>query len=329
MRNGLLVYGDIGIDIHINTIFKPKIGQDAIVDKIIFEPGGSAANCAAVAAHLGIPTIFLGFIGGDNFGKIVKFDLNKFGVNTKSIKTISGDTGITVAIIEPNGERTFYSYRGVNSNGEFHKIPDSVFVNCKFLHVSGYSFQSPNSLYNATYLINKAKKEGVLLSLDPSYWYSREFFKNHPGLLSDVNIIFPNREEAKLLSGSDDPAEASRILLDQGPKIVIIKLGPEGCYVASEQHSYYLPAISISKVIDTTGAGDAFCGGFLFGQTIGLDIKESATIGNIASSLVISHVGGHIGTPTLDEIVKILSDSDQSSLAKKIQILKESALNPL
>lgn len=318
MQNGLLVYGDISIDIHIRTTYQPKAGQDAKVENIVFTPGGSAANCATVAAQLGVPTVFLGFVGKDHFGKMLKTDLDRFGISTRTLRSIDGDTGITVAINEPMGERTFYSYRGVNSSGELSDVSNEVFKKSKYLHLTGYSFQDENSLHNALALISRAKQEELFVSLDPSYWYSREFHKGHASLLLELSAIFPNQEEARQLSGSEDPEEAARILLGMGPKIVIVKLGPGGCYIASEKESCYLPAMATSKVIDTTGAGDAFCAGFLSGQIMGLNIIEAAKTGNAVSSLVIGHIGGHVGAPTINSLVNSLSESNEIELAQKI-----------
>jgi len=319
MKNGLLVYGDIGIDIHIRTSYQPKVGEDAKVESILFKPGGSAANCAAVSARLGIPTTFLGFIGKDHFGGLVKDDLKSHGVLTDYIYSIDGDTGVTIAVREPLGERTFYSYRGVNSLGELSEISNDTFRDKKYLHMSGYSFQNENSLKNAIYLIDIAKQTNTLLSLDPSYWYSREFHRANPELLSTMDIIFPNREEARLLTGYNDPFQASQRLLDMGPRIIIIKLGPEGSYVASSSENYYLPVIKNTRVIDSTGAGDAFCGGFLFGQTLGLTLEESAMVGNLVSSNIISHIGGHCGAPTFEDLLTLLRKLDHVQLAKKIE----------
>lgn len=321
MKNGLLVYGDIGIDIHIRTTFQPKVGEDAKVENILFRPGGSAANCAAVAARLGIPTSFIGFIGKDHFGKSVKEDLKHHGVRTANLFSVEGDTGVTIAVREPLGERTFYSYRGVNSKGELSKVPNAAFKRCKYLHMSGYSFQNENSLKNALYLMDLAKQSNTLLSLDPSYWYSREFHQDNPKLISEMDIVFPNQEEARLLTGYNDPAEASKKLLELGPRIVIIKLGAEGSYVASTSENYYLPATIDTEVIDSTGAGDAFCGGFLFGQIIGLTIEESAIMGNFTSSNIISLIGGHCGAPTLKSLINKLKLADQLELASKTERL--------
>jgi ribokinase len=317
-RRGLVVYGDISIDFHIRTSYHPETGQDARVEKVSFVPGGSAANCAAVAAHLGVPTAFMGFIGMDSFGEAIKEDLEKFGVLLTHLERIEGDTGIITAIINPQGERTFYSYRGVNSTGELSKLPENLFRNCKYLHISGYSFQDINSRNNSLLLIKEAKKFGTLVSLDPSFWHSKEYHKQNPSLLSDVNIIFPSQEEAELLSGSDDPSTAAQLLLEMGPQIVVITLGSEGCYLASAKQHHYLPAIPVHDVVDTTGAGDAFCAGFLAGQIFGLDIIDSAKMGNTVASIIIKQIGGHKGAPTLEQLCAVLINNHEEELADKI-----------
>jgi sugar/nucleoside kinase (ribokinase family) len=328
MESRLLVYGDVGIDIHIRTTYQPKIGEDAKVEEILFQPGGSAANCAAITGRLGIPTTFIGFVGKDQFGESLKKDLKGHGVSTKYVFTVEGNSGITIAIREALGERTFYSYRGVNADGELPKISMNKFSDCTYLHISGYSFQNENSRKNVQYLMKMAKQSNTLISLDPSYWFSREYYHKNPEILSEIDIIFPNQEEVRLITGFDDPIRASKMLLDMGPKTVIIKLGPEGSYVASSNEAHHLPAIENVEVIDSTGAGDAFCGGFIFGKVIGLGNKESAIIGNIISSNIITHIGGHSGAPSCKNLTRMLREAKEKQLAEKLSAwFKNSLIN--
>lgn len=317
-QKGLVVYGDIGIDILVRTSSRPDPGQDAKVERITFKPGGSAANCAAVAASLEVPTAFIGFIGEDAFGDLAKSDLSKYGVSTEYLERISGDTGITTSVIEPDGERTLYSYRGVNASGILSDTDFGLFRNKKYFHLTGYSFQDQHSRDNVLKLIEEARKMGVSISLDPSYWYSKIYHKSNPEVLSYTRIIFPNKEEAKLLSGTGDLHTASSTLLEMGPELVVITLGEEGCAVSSKEETFYLAAIPNPDVIDTTGAGDAFCAGFLTGQMIGLSIKESAMIGNITASRIISQSGGHAGAPTMDELMEVLIRKREGELAQKL-----------
>jgi sugar/nucleoside kinase (ribokinase family) len=317
-RPGLAVYGDIAIDLYIRTSFHPGAGQDAKVDKIIMQPGGSAANCAAVAAHLGVATTFIGFIGTDSFAKILREDLGSHGVSLRHLKRITGDTGIVTTINDASGERTFFSYRGVNAIGELSKLPQKIFSNKKILHISGYSFQEISSRNNSLFLIKQARQAGTLISIDPSFWHAKEYHQQNPQLLADVDIIFPNQDEAELLSGSRDPAVAARILHDMGPEIVVITLGAEGCYLSSNNRQDYFPAIPVAQVVDTNGAGDAFCAGFLAGQIFGLNTIESAKMGNAAASIIIRQIGGHTGAPALEDLCAVLIENHEVDLAQKI-----------
>jgi ribokinase len=315
---GLVVYGDIGIDIHIKTSYIPKPGQDSIVNAIYFEPGGSAANCAVVAARLGIPTTFIGFVGRDHYGIELRKDLLNFYVNDKYLWEVNGQTGITIAIINTNGERTFYSYRGTNASGEINKIPSTLFNNQQFLHISGYSFQDEISRNNALKFISEARKRGVSISFDPSYWYSREYHKKYPELLSDVTVIFPNRKEAEILTNSNDPLTASLKLMKMGPENVLVKIGSEGCLVLSEEQKLYSPAFPVQQVIDTTGAGDAFCGGFLAGTIYGLSVEDGAKLGNASASRIVGAIGGHTAAFSLSEMLDFLKKNSEEELATKI-----------
>jgi len=254
----------------------------------------------------------------DYFGAQIREDLSIYGVSLKYLGKIEGNTGITIAIIDPNGERTFYSYRGVNATGKFLNPPLDLFSNQRIFHISGYSFQDEGSRNNLFALMKEARKQGASISLDPSYWFSKEYHLLNPNLLLDINIIFPNKEEAKILSGINEPIAASHALLEMGPEIVIIKLGQEGCYISSKKESYYLPGFQINKVVDTTGAGDAFCGGFLAGHILGFSIKDSAKIGNIVASRIIGFIGGHKGALSLKELEDILILNNENELAEKI-----------
>lgn len=315
---GLVVYGDIGIDIHLKAPYIPRPGQDSKVDAIHFEPGGSAANCAAVAARLGIPTTFIGFVGKDHYGMELRKDLMNFGVNVKYLWEANGQTGITIAIIDSAGERTFYSYRGVNASGEINKIPSALFDNQQFLHISGYCFQDEISRNNALILISEARKRGVSISLDPSYWYAREYHKQNPELLSHVNVIFPNRKEAEILTNSNDPFTASLELMKMGPEIVLVKIGQEGCKVLSETQKLHSPAFATQPIIDTTGAGDAFCGGFLAGIIYGLSVEDGAKLGNASASRIVGSIGGHTDAFSLLEMLDFLKKNSEDELVTKI-----------
>jgi ribokinase len=318
MNGNLMIYGDVGVDILTLTGDIPDSGQDARVDSVTLRAGGSAANCAAVASRLGASTTFLGCIGDDHFGRFVKNKYLPFGETFTRLVTVEGDTGVTIAILDPAGEKTFYSYRGVNGSGVLPQALQENVAKSTHLHLSGYSFQDDVSRTNAFSLIEKARDANVSISLDPSYWFSREYHRRFPGLLEDIRILFPNQEEAAILSGSEDPRRAASALLDLGVETIILTRGAEGCYVATREYLQWIPAIDVKHAVDSTGAGDAFCGAFLFGNSIGLDHRESALLGNVVSSLVVGHVGGHEGAPAVDILMERLQELGEKALADKL-----------
>ncbi len=319
-----MVYGDIAMDISLQSpaLSSPLPGQDAEVEDIGFEPGGSAANCAVIAARLGTPTTFMGFVGTDPFGLQLLTDLKVCDVTIDFIQQVPGKSGVTVALIDAAGERTFYSYRGVNRSGVIPLLEPNLFNNIKILHLSGYSFQDENSRNNASALIEGAHQHGVSISLDPSYWYAKKYHHDHPQLLTKIDILLPNLEEARLMSGKEDPEEACLALHELGPKVVIVKLGDGGCLLSENHQIEHIPAFPIDQVVDTTGAGDAFCGGFLAGVLKGLSAAEAAVIGNAVASRIVASAGGHKGAPGLEEVLEILGKNQQSELVRKIEQLK-------
>jgi sugar/nucleoside kinase (ribokinase family) len=238
-------------------------------------------------------------------------DLVANGINVDHLKQVDRPTGVTIAIF--GAERTFLSFRGANAL-PYGPIPDHLIKLGDCLHLSGYSFQNEESRNTALALISQAKRRDGHISLDPSFHFAREFGEQKTqssALLADLDFIFPNLEEARLLSGTDDPIEAATRIRADGPKAVIVTLGDQGCYVDSDHRKVLVPTFPVHQVVDATGAGDAFCGGFLAGMLWGLDMTQAAQLGHIAAGRVIGQVGGHKDTPSLNEAIIFASGHDE------------------
>ena len=275
------------------TAGMPGKGEDVRVESLGYLPGGSAANCAVAAARLEIATYFLGNVGKDLFGQMILRDLRAAKVNTAHLHQMEGDSGTVTSILTPDGERTFFSYRGVNTL-EYNGIyPQRLFEQAAFLHLTGYSFQDPGSRQSALALMSLAQQAGVAISLDPSFGFVQAWGEDRRKVLSSLALFTPNLAEAVLLTGAQEPEMAALALLKLGPKRVILKLGTEGCLLADQAGIVAVPGFQASRVVDTTGAGDAFCAGFLAGQIWGLSARESAVIGNLAAAGVVEGLGGH------------------------------------
>ncbi len=314
MSPRLICYGDLCIDIFARVDTFPQPGQDAVVRQVAFLPAGSALNCAVAAARLGITVEFVGVTGRDMMGDLLVDDLRKNGIGSQHVRRADEPTAVTIAVLDVNGERTFLSYRGANAM-PYGAVPADLIRAGDTLHLSGYSFQNDHSRQTALALIEQAKARGAGVSLDPSF----QFASARPSL-ADLDLIFPNLDEAQLLSGMDDPARAAALIRESGPKTVIVTLGAQGCYIHSDQIPGFVPSYP-AQVVDTTGAGDAFCGGFLAGLFWSLDTLNAAKIGHMAACHVIGQIGGHAGAPSLDDLMRFAGQHD-AALARMLRQLR-------
>ena len=314
----LVVFGDIALDVFMHVPSIPNKGEDIQVKSMSSAPGGSAANCASVAANLGVSTCFVGNIGNDATGMLLRQDLEKSGVNTSTLETFEGTSGTVTSILTPDGERTFYSYRGVNSLANTKLSASSVLKKSTIIHLTGYSFQDSGSSQVALQLIKMAQSSGMRVSLDPSFTFVQGYAAMGEKILPKMSYFFPNRVEAELLTDMQDPEKAAKAILEMGVQNVLIKLNAEGCLVANSRGMDYVPAFPVGEVADTTGAGDAFSGGFLAGQIWGLSLHESALIGNLSAANVVQMVGGHANAIHLQTLCEKLTEVKYPEVAQKV-----------
>jgi ribokinase len=317
----LLAYGDIDMDVIVKTAIVSDAEEDEKVDGLYISPGGSAVNCAVIASNLGLPATFLGILGDDHWSKMLEQDLRKHHVNTRFLHRVSGQLAICISILNPEGERKFYSYRGVNATSVYAEIHDSIFRSQHCLHLSGYSFQTPHSAKVAARLMKGAKQHGLKISLDPSFLFAKHTDLENNEALSDVDYFFPSREEAYQLTKLRDPLKAARKIREHGPKVVIVTLDKDGCLVVSDNVEQFIKLENDQSVVDTTGAGDAFCGGFLFGVSNGLALDQACKVGSAAAAHIISRYGGHEFPPSREDIIRILSKNHEEELAALLRKL--------
>lgn len=320
-KKRLLIYGDVEMDILLKTESSDANAHDVKVDEISFSPGGSAANCAAIAGSLGQTVSFLGSLGSDTWTKPLLHDFRKFNVNTRYLKRTDGNTGTCVAVVDAAGERKFHSYRGVNESDPPMLPPDSVWKRHHCLHLSGYCFQQSNSRQTAWALLREAKRNGLAVSLDPSYLFAKQTGSEMDELLQQLDFMFPNLDEAALLTGEQDPIKAARVLRNRGVKTVLVTLGSEGCLLSSNETEQFIKIDPVEKVIDTTGAGDAFCGGFLTGWLKGLTLVQACKLGCASAAHIVTRMGAHEHAPTIPELLGIMRRNQELELANQVEHL--------
>ena len=289
---------------------------------MIEAPGGSAANTIFGLARLGIKTGFAGALGTDDEADIILGDFEDAGVDTGGIRKISGRTGIIIGFVDKNGERTLYPYPGVNdmiginkagiekNDSDLNYILNYIKTrNTKFLHLSSFvgdsQFRLQKSMVKSLNEAGEKKgAESVKISFAPGILYSRRGIDELRPIIKESEVVFVNVDEIREITGMNY-VDGGRALISEGAKIVVVTLGNKGCYITDGENSQSIKAYK-TKVLDTTGAGDAFAAGFLYGRLSGKSLRESGRIGNKMASLCIQKFGAREGLPYVRDIVNLL-----------------------
>jgi ribokinase len=290
-------FGALNMDklFKVNMIAK-KEEEGAVLD-FMESGGGSAANTAVGLARLELKTGFIGKVASDREGLLLLNEFRAEGVNVNGI-TVSeeGRSGSVMGFIDPEGDRALYVDPGVNDHIDFNDINLSYVSGAKFLHLS--SFVGERSFKAQKQLLKELA--GVKVSFDPGALYARKGLAALKPIIKKTHVVFPNRIELKLLTGQNYK-EGARTFIELGVDVVAVKLGGQGCYVTDGKESHLIEPYRV-KAVDTTGAGDAFCAGFLYGLIKQKDLYECGRLGNFVASRCISKVGARTGLPKLADL---------------------------
>jgi sugar/nucleoside kinase (ribokinase family) len=257
-----VVCGDVINDVLVKPLGGIVPGSDTPA-VIRASPGGAAANQAAWMAHLGAPVTFAGRVGARDAGYHTR-ELARVGVDAHLAADEAAATGSIVIMIAPDGERTMFTDRGANLRLRRSDLPSGLLDDAAVLHLTGYTFCEPPLLEVALWLLGQARSRRLAVTIDPG---SAAFLARlEPGAFlrwtEGAAVCFPNRDEAALLTGESDPhTMAAR--LTRHYRVVVLTLGSEGCVLAVPDEAPVAIPAHPAEVLDTTGAGDAFCGAFL------------------------------------------------------------------
>jgi len=254
------------------------------------EPGGSCANTLLGMAQLGARTAYCGKAGKDDYGRVYVNKLEEAGV-TSFVSTDGHNTGSTVILVTPDAARTMNTYLGACQELKPTDIPLDALRRSKRLYLTGYLWDTDGQQQSAWLALMTAREEGipVAVSLSDPFCVTRHKAL-FPGLLRDhVDLVFANRDEALMLTGRDDEARALEDLRDLC-KCVVITLGARGAMAMQGSEKVNIPAFPV-KAVDTTGAGDAFAAGFLYGQSVGYPLERCGRLGAAFAGRVIEQLG--------------------------------------
>ena len=260
--------------------------------------GGSAGNTILGLSCLGAATGFIGKVGNDTYGNFFRENLQKNNIQDNLLLS-DLPSGVASTFISSDGERTFGTYLGAAASLKAEDLTLEMFKGYAYLYIEGYLVQDHDMILRA---IKLAKEAGLQICLDMASYNIVEEDKEFFSLLINkyVDIVFANEEEAKAFTGKE-PEEALEIIGKQC-SIAIVKVGCRGSLIRKGTEEVKVDAIPVKKVLDTTGAGDYFSAGFLYGLTCGYSLEKCSKIGSILSGNVIQVIGTTIPKERWDEI---------------------------
>jgi sugar/nucleoside kinase (ribokinase family) len=268
-------------------------------------PGGSSANTMSGIAALGGSAVFCGKVGADSNGEIYEQKSAESGVCTRIKKHNGKATGHAITFITPDSERTFATHLGASMHLEKGDVFDDDISQSKILHIEGFQLEDPKLRKTSLHAISVAKKSKTIVSIDLA----------DPGLvkrnLEDLkkivkghaDIVFANEGEAKAFTGKESINEA---LAEIGSlcSTAIVKTGKDGSMIMQNSKIFRIPPFRVNAV-DTTGAGDMYAAGVLFGIARNMPIEKAGKIGSWAASKVVSQIGARLNSCLKDEIKNV------------------------
>ena len=266
--------------------------------KIHRSTGGSAGNTVCALAALGANPGFIGKVGQDETGAFFGDTLRQCGVNAL-LATCDLPSGIASTFISTDGERTFGTYLGAAATLRAEDLSRKMFAGYNYLYIEGYLLQDHHLMLRAVQL---AKEEGLQVCLDMASYNvveaERDFFDQL--IVKYVDIVFANESEALAYTGKA-PHEALEEIASKC-SIAVVKTGKEGSLVKKGTEVIQLLSCPVDNVLDTTGAGDFYAAGFMYGLTCGYSLEKCVQISTILATAVIQEVGTTLPAKKWDEI---------------------------
>ncbi|MDG1709002.1 MAG: adenosine kinase [Emcibacteraceae bacterium] len=261
--------------------------------------GGSAANTIAGLASMGSNTAYIGKIRDDQMGRVFQHDIRSMGT---TFNTASADAGPATAhclvMVTPDAERTMCTYLGACVNLNENDIDKGIVEASAIIYLEGYLWDPDAAKKAFRKAIEIAHNAGnkVALSLSDPFCVSRHHDEFLQLVQSEVDILFANEDEIKMLYGTDDVNQAA-LQLQKDCEIGAITCGAGGCIVTNAGEIGHVQGRQIEKLVDTTGAGDMFAAGFMQALSVGRSVGEAGALVNLVASEVVTHLGAR---PNLD-----------------------------
>lgn len=307
MKDKISVIGAAIVDVLAGPVDKEVVSNGSTpMDTIKMSFGGDALNEAVVMSRLGLDVELITKLGCDDAGEQVTSFISKNGVSLKCNYDDSLETGINIVLVDKEGQRSFLT----NPQGSLRKLEENdISVNVSDMgNIVCFASMFVSPLLDVPAmerLFAQIKSTpGRTLVVDMTTAKKGEKLEDLRGLLPYVDYLIPNEVEAERLTGLNDSRESALRFIEAGAGCVIIKCGKDGCFVRTRTDSFSIPAYEGVIVKDTTGAGDSFVAGFVYGLKNGMELADCCRFGCAVSSCVVEEFGAHQGIESVDKPMK-------------------------
>ncbi|WP_309707787.1 carbohydrate kinase family protein [Armatimonas sp.] len=280
----------------------PARGTLELIERVELHIGGNAANSAASVAKLGLPVKLVGKVGDDNFGAFLTEALSKLGVDTHAVACDPhAPTATSLVLVHNDGERSFLHAPGANATLSADDVEWDALLGTRFFHVAGLQLMPSLEGEPIAKVLAEAQKRGMLTMLDTVMNPRSAGWSGLAPALSYLDWFVPSIDEIHQLCGKATVPEQIAACRAVNPALnMVIKVGSEGCWVAEPgKEPVLVSGIPNVTVVDTLGAGDSWCGGFLVGLSRGMSPREAAMLANKVGAACVQMLGATTGIPPL------------------------------
>jgi sugar/nucleoside kinase (ribokinase family) len=287
----------------------PAGGGVAFIDEIRMNPAGTASGAVMNAAKLGISCATVACLGNDEMGDMIIAFYKRLGIDCSMIQCIdSARTSATILPIRPNGERPALHCRGASDQLFVREDQFDACCDARFLHHGGTGLLNAMDQGQSAKLLAHAKKRNLTTTFDLIAPNEKTVHLLRD-LMPSVDYFMPSLEEATVLSGRSTPEDAAAFFIDMGAGACVFKSGEKGSFIRTRDASFTVPAFKVS-VVDTTGCGDSYCGGFIAGLAMGYELEQACRLGTAVSALVATGLGSDAGVKDLEDTLHFMAHAE-------------------
>ncbi len=290
---------------------QPRPGELVRVDSVTVHNGGNAMTAAINLRKLGVESKMIGKIGCDLFGEFLEKRLNEYGVDTRGLKKdTETNSSVSIVLLDKSGERSFLHTVGTNGTFSECDIDYSIIDECDMVFVTGTYLMDTFDGAETVKFLKKCKEMGKTTFLDVCWDAKGRWAALLDDSMPYIDFFMPSIDEAVNIAGCRELEDIADVFMKKGVKNVVVKTGKTGAYMRlkGEKTGRCFPTLSGVKPIDTTGAGDSFCSGFLAAYARDLAPEECIKTANTTGSMCVRAKGATTGIGTYEETLEFLRE---------------------